>query len=193
MLQKIVNDGYHIGGGIFNNRNPTRIAIRERCVGMISHTRCGLLASVIMALSSARCAEQNPLPADVAEEISRQEHSGTNLTRVDKVYTGEYICTQGTTGLSLQIIGGKAYDGIYGIFHFHPILTNPNVPAGSFVVKGVFDDARGIIDMKPVSWITRPFGYVAGGLRGTSTDGGNTFEGQITGTFYLCSTFFIKK
>jgi hypothetical protein len=146
-----------------------------------------------MALLLAGCAEQNPLPADVVDEINRQEHLGTNHTRIDRVYTGEYICAQGTTGLSLQIIGGETYDGIYGIFHFRPILTNPNVPAGSFVVKGVFDEARGSIDMRPISWITRPSGYVAGGLRGTSTDGGNTFEGQITGAVYLCSTFFIKK
>jgi hypothetical protein len=78
-------------------------------------------------------------------------------------------------------------------FSFFSILTNPNVPAGSFVVKGVFDEERGLIDMQPVSWITRPFGFVAVGLRGISTDRGTTFEGQITGAFFSCSTFVIRK
>jgi hypothetical protein len=174
-------------------RYTTWTLIRERCLGVNRYKRYDLLASGIIALLLAGCAEQNPLPAVVVDEINRQEHLGTNHARIDRVYEGAYICSQGTTGLSLQIIGGKTYDGIYGIFHFHPILTNPNVPAGSFVVKGVFDEAGGLINMEPISWITRPSRYAAGGLRGTSTDGGNTFEGQITGALYSCSTFFIRK
>jgi hypothetical protein len=171
-----------------------RVAIGKRQLGiMIKYKLYSFLASVMITSFLPGCAEQNPLPQDVVNEIQRQESLDTNHARIDRLYTGEYICSQGTTGLSLQIIGGESYDDTYGIFHFRPIVTNPNVPAGSFVVRGVFDEMRGTIDMEPVSWITRPFGYVAGGSRGTSTDGGNTFEGQVTGALFLCSTFFIGK
>jgi hypothetical protein len=139
-----------------------------------------VLLGIVLLLS--RCAEQNSLPPEIGSQIDNQSPSGT--TKVGLVYNGEYLCDQAATGLSLQLLDEKIQNSTYGIFHFFPMLTNPNVPAGSFVVKGLFDEQRGLIDMQPVSWITRPFGFWAVGLRGTSTDRGETFEGQVTGDFF---------
>ncbi len=150
-----------------------------------------------ITLLAAGCAlipaEQNPLPPDVLREMNKQASASPGHARNHLTYTGEYLCEQGETGMSLQIIGGENDNEIYGIFHFFPLASNPNVPPGSFVIKGVFDDGGGSIDMKPVSWITRPSGFIAAWLRGTSTDGGDSFEGQLTGVSFLCSTFAIKK
>jgi len=149
--------------------------------------------SFALILIISACAEQNQLPPEVLREMHKQEYSSPKHVRTYITYTGEYLCQQGTAGMSLQIIGGESYSEKYGILHFFPVASNPDVPPGSFVVKGVFDEGRGIIDMNPFSWITRPSGFIAAGLRGTSTDGGNTFEGQLTGVSILCSTFAIAK
>jgi hypothetical protein len=151
------------------------------------------LLIVITLLTFTGCAEQNPLPPEILSRVNSFGHSETNPAQPDTYYTGEYLCDQGTTGLKLQILGGQSDREIYGIFHFFPVLTNPDVPAGSFVVKGLLDEQRGLINMEPVSWITRPAGFTAVGLHGASTDNGDTFEGQITGSLFSCSTFVIKK
>lgn len=156
-------------------------------------TRCVPLIALGIAGCALIPAQQNPLPSDVLKEMNKPEHFDSKNQRNDIIYTGEYFCEQGTTGMSLQIIGGKDANSIFAIFHFFPLASNPNVPPGSFVVKGVFDSRRGFLDMEPFSWITRPTGFVAAGLRGTSTDGGNSFEGQLTGVGFLCSTFAMRK
>jgi hypothetical protein len=143
--------------------------------------------------SALMLGEQNTIPPEVLKEMNKQAYSSPNHVGHYINYTDEYVCQQGSTGITLQIIGGENYSAIFGIFHLFPLASNPNVPPGSFVVERVFDAGRGVIEMEPVSWITRPSGFIAVGLRGASTDGGDTFEGQLTGPAFLCSTFVITK
>jgi hypothetical protein len=141
-----------------------------------------------VTIALAACAEQNSLPPQLAAAISQ--------SRDPLQFKGHYICDQGTTGLTLQVIGGPSIDESYAIFHFSPIISNPNVASGSYVLKGRFDVAEGIITMSPTTWITRPLGYMALGLNGASSDGGKTFEGQLTGVAGLlggCSTFEMER
>jgi hypothetical protein len=154
------------------------------------------LLPIILAIGSVTlfaCAEQNALPPEVLAAMHQQGSSGTPHNRQYPTYTGEYLCEQGGTGLNLQILGDDGHGMTYGIFHFFPLPTNPNVPAGSFVLKGLFDVDRGMIQMEPTTWITRPIGYRAVGLNGASTDGSVTFEGQVTGILVGCSTFKIRR
>jgi hypothetical protein len=164
---------------------------------MANHKACSVTLLAVIVLVAGGCAlipsEQHPIPPDVLKEMDRQAQSNPNHLRKYLTYEGEYLCAQGGTGMSLQVIGEENINARYAIFHFFPLASNPNVPPGSFAVKGVFDEVRGIIDMEPVSWITRPAGFIAAGLRGVSTDGGNTFEGQLTGVSFLCSTFAMRR
>jgi hypothetical protein len=145
-----------------------------------------LLLAATLALVS--CAEQNSLPTEVVTAMSQSKDA--------LQFRGQYIWDQGTTELNLQVVGGPSSDQSYAIFHFSPIISNPNVASGSYVLKGRFDATQGVITMSPMAWITRPLGYMAVGLNGASTDGGKTYEGQLTGVTGLlagCSTFEMER
>jgi hypothetical protein len=157
----------------------------------------GQTAAAVFVFAILGCAEQNPLPPELVYEIHRQEQLDSDASKHFSTYVGEYLCDQGATGMKLQIIGGESEDNILAVFHFFPIDANPNVPIGSFVVRGIFNKNLGLIKMEPISWITRPRGFSAVGLDGASTDGGLSFEGQITQNHVYslvspCSTFIVK-
>jgi hypothetical protein len=132
----------------------------------------------------AGCAEQNALPPNIASMLSNPQGASDSRT-----YTGRYLCNQGTTGLSLQILG-KQDNQTIAIFHFYPLPSNPNVSSGSFIVQGAYDPIHGSMSLHPVSWITRPARFSMVGLSGTSTDKGHSFDGSLTESLF-CSTFSV--
>jgi hypothetical protein len=132
----------------------------------------------------AGCAEQNALPPNIASMLNNPKNALES-----RIYTGRYLCNQGTTGLSLQILG-KKYNETVAIFHFYPLPANLNVSSGSFIVKGAYDPILGPMSLYTVSWITRPARFTMVGLSGTSTDKGHSFDGSLTDSLF-CSTFSI--
>jgi hypothetical protein len=133
------------------------------------------------------CAEQNALPADIASMLKQPPDPLNSRT-----YSGQYRCLQGTTGVSLQILGRRG-DKTVAVFHFYPLPTNLDVSSGSFIVEGAYDPVNGSINLHPLSWITRPSGFIMTGLSGTSTDRGRSFDGSVTDSFLSCSTFSITE
>ena len=144
---------------------------------------CTLVAVGLGALGG--CAEQNALPPDIASMLNEPQVALNSRT-----YSGRYLCRQGTTGISLQILG-KHGNKTVAIFHFYPLPSNLNVSSGSFIIEGTYDPIHGSMSFHPVSWITRPSGFMMVGLSGTSTDKGHSFDGSVTDSFLLCSTFSI--
>jgi len=111
------------------------------------------------------------------------------------IWEGTYFCAQGLTNLKL-LIKAKSTTEIDAVFIFSAHPQNPNVPSGSFRMKGNFDDFNipGIPDflnLKATAWISRPSGYANGDLQGIVSSS----KRRITGNVLLsgCSTFDVVK
>lgn len=102
-----------------------------------------------------------------------------NSDQIVAEYTGYYVCAQGITGLVLQILRVNDEASPSVVFKFGPTASNPAVPSGAFLLRGTVGLNGGELSLRPVSWLSRPFGYVMVGLQGASNDGGDTFEGSV--------------
>jgi len=108
-------------------------------------------------------------------------------------WEGTYVCGQGLTKLKL-VIEAKNTTEINAVFLFSAHPKNPNVPSGSYRMKGsleVFDspDIPDFLDLKATSWINRPSGYETVDLRGDVSKS----KRRITGNVSRCSTFDVVK
>jgi hypothetical protein len=75
-------------------------------------------------------------------------------------YSGEYTCTQGLTGMTLQLRpvgpsrnGPQAVEALV-IYYEHP--ANPGVASGCFLSRGTFDHRTGEVSLDPDRWIYQP-------------------------------------
>jgi hypothetical protein len=75
-------------------------------------------------------------------------------------YSGEYTCTQGLTGMTLQLrpVGGnrsgpRQVEALI-VYYEHP--ANPGVPSGCFLSRGTFDPRTGEVSLDPDRWVYRP-------------------------------------
>jgi hypothetical protein len=152
-----------------------------------------LFIAAAMCTSISACADMNILPSQensMPTDIQRMiDENGESKKFI--IYKGQYLCGQGTTGITLQIIGSRKNNNIAAIFKFYPLESNIGVSSGSYIVEGKFEKMKGHMDFEPSSWITHPFGYTMVGLQGISTDGGRSFDGTVTGSLFSCSTFSI--
>ncbi|HWJ80755.1 MAG TPA: hypothetical protein VNS55_00855 [Nocardioides sp.] len=82
-------------------------------------------------------------------------------------WQGTYTCAQGATGLSLDI-RATSDKGLEATFHFRKIPQNPDVPEGSYAMKGFL--VNGKLRLRRQAWIDRPQGYVMVGLNARVTD-----------------------
>ena len=75
-------------------------------------------------------------------------------------WKGTYVANQGQTKLVLKInaISKDCYL-TSGTFNFSATPTNPNVPSGSYTLKGGYDKSTGKIALYGKKWIKRPNGY----------------------------------
>jgi hypothetical protein len=101
-------------------------------------------------------------------------------------YRGFYGCAQGLTDLDLIVPPAP----MSTIFAFGPTPSNPYVPNGGYYMQGHVDSKR--MNLVPTTWIRQPPGYVMVGLSGVSRDGGNTFEGNVTGGVN-CTVFSLHR
>lgn len=70
------------------------------------------------------------------------------------VYAGEYTCTQGITGMTLDMRGaGPGRVEAVVVYYEHP--RNPGVPSGCFFSRGTVD-ADGKVTLEPDHWILQP-------------------------------------
>ena len=118
---------------------------------------------------------------DVSQSaIERYSHlfSGT--------WGGDYICSQGATGLTMEISTNSS--NLAAIFNFYPLAQNPKIKSGSFKLTGQFSE-NGSFVLQPKSWISQPKGYRMVGMAGEI----NTTELSGSILSQSCSSFQLHK
>lgn len=104
-------------------------------------------------------------------------------------WSGEYICNQGLTGVTLTITRGEPRD-VRALFHFYEAPSNPGVPTGCFEMAGTYDPGSGALRLEGGRWLLRPATYVVVDFIGRLSPGGR-FEGRVDGPG--CSTFRLAR
>lgn len=91
-------------------------------------------------------------------------------------WVGRYECPQGVTGLTLEIVTSPS--GATATFRFYAVPENPDVPSGSFVMRGTVR-GDGTVELVPDHWLEQPTDYWMVGLVGTIDPSGATLRGRI--------------
>lgn len=100
-------------------------------------------------------------------------------------WSGEYVCSQGLTRMTLRI--ERAGPEVSGLFAFYAHEDNPGVPSGCFELSGTYDAQTGAISLAPGAWLERPDNYRPVGLEGVV----DLAAGEMTGLIPLapCGNF----
>jgi clan AA aspartic protease (TIGR02281 family) len=150
------------------------------------HLRGVCLAGVILVTAASA-------PVHAQSKLAQSTPSeGVLKNKITSEYQGQYFCLQGTTSLTIQMLKPEAGSEAAAIFRFGPSSANPSVPYGAFLLRGIMDLRGGRLDLRPLSWLSQPPGYVMVGLSGTSSDGGSTFDGTVYGGVG-CTAFSLSR
>lgn len=107
-------------------------------------------------------------------------------------WTGRYICNQGVTALHLVIQNAAKAGTITATFSFGPPPENPEVPKGTYVMRGTYDQKARRVVLKGERWVKQPFGYIMVGLDGSVTVEGDKIAGHIP-DMAGCSNFEVRR
>jgi hypothetical protein len=115
-------------------------------------------------------------------EASDAEH----LRVLSGTWSGTYLCSQGVTGATLQIVA-ESDQKVLGLLQF----AVPNSAPGAYFVRGTYNPASNRLEMNFSGWKNQPPGYSAAGFSGIVNFASGEFKGviQMPG----CSTFSIRK
>lgn len=141
---------------------------------------------------------KNNVHAQPERGISTQLNNVTKKSQVqflNGIWEGAYTCAQGLTTLKL-VITAKSTTKIDAVFLFSPHPRNPNIPSGSFRMKGnleIFDskDIPDLLNLKATTWMNKPSGYVTVDLRGDISSSRRRITGNVLTDG--CSSFDIVK
>jgi hypothetical protein len=112
---------------------------------------------------------------------------------------GKYVCTQGVTGVTLEIeryaLEGRSRfwrrDAIRADarFTFYAVAENPDVPAGSYLMSGYVESSDGRIDVAlfPDRWIAKPAHYAMTSLAVSGDATGHALFGRIQSDSGRCT------
>lgn len=104
------------------------------------------------------------------------------------VWVGNYICSQGSTGLTMNITSDSY--SIKAIFEFYPLQQNSKAKSGSYSLTGQYSEDGSFV-LQPKDWINRPEGYGMVGLSGKINDSFTELNGLIA--HESCSNFQLRK
>ncbi len=76
-------------------------------------------------------------------------------------------------------------------FNFYGTEQNVNIPKGSYVMQGSFDEKTRELKLGGVGWLERPQNYDMVPLSGKINESENIFTGRIE--FIGCKTFTLKR
>lgn len=107
-------------------------------------------------------------------------------------WTGRYICNQGVTALHLVIQKAAKAGTITATFNFGPPPENPEVPKGSYVMRGTYDQTARRVVLKGERWVQQPFGYQMVELDGHVVVEGDRIAGRVPGMLG-CSDFEVRR
>lgn len=113
------------------------------------------------------------------------------------LWTGNYVCAQGQTGLTLRIgdIAGERPGAIEATFSFYALATNPGVPSGDYSMRGWFDENTGRVQLIGVAWGVRPENYEMVNLFGALSANGREMSGDVEFPNWPegCTTFYLTR
>ena len=107
-------------------------------------------------------------------------------------WTGRYICNQGVTALHLIIQNAGKPGAIVATFSFGPPPENPEVPKGTYVMRGKYDRAAQRVMLTGERWIKQPDGYVMVGLDGRMSADGDKITGRVP-DMDGCTNFEVRR
>lgn len=124
-----------------------------------------------------------------------QSTETSSVTFLNGTWEGSYTCQQGLTKLRLDIQADSATE-IDAVFSFSGHPTNPRNPAGSFRMRGRYEEPRtasvpSMINLDATTWISQPPGYTTVDLYGTPSRVTDSIVGSVNSDG--CSTFEVKK
>ncbi|MFJ4716455.1 protein kinase [Streptomyces sp. NPDC088785] len=131
----------------------------------------------------------SPASSAPAPAASDSPSASGRKTGLSGQWDGNYVCNQGITGLALTIEqhGGSDVDAV---FSFYPAPSNPEVPRGSFAMKGTFKDD--VLTLKATRWINRPDNFDPVDLKATyDASTPDHLDGEISGA--SCTTFSTQR
>ncbi|WP_433789309.1 hypothetical protein [Actinoplanes sp. CA-252034] len=106
-------------------------------------------------------------------------------------WRGTYRCDQGLTGLELKIyVEGQS--SLLATFDFFPVESNPDVPNGSYAMRGTFTTDH--FELQGDYWLKKPSSYGMVGLSGNiPPSGSDGLTGSVNGTTGGCHNYNLKK
>jgi hypothetical protein len=148
----------------------------------IRHRSRTLLAILILGLVPLSASGLRPKP--IAEPL------GPDAT----VWNGKYVCSQGVTGVTLTIARRDALHAV-ARFDFGAVRENPDVPSGSYMMRGYVDDTDGRLEVAlfPDHWIRQPEHYAMTSLSVSGDATGKRLFGRITGRSGQCTWIDLKR
>ena len=94
-------------------------------------------------------------------------------------WAGTYVCAQGSTGLNLRL-SPVAEGGVAGVFHFHPLASNPRAAEGCYEVSAPRPAKGEAVTIAAGRWLMRPDHYVTVDLVAELDEDG-TLYGHVEG------------
>ena len=80
---------------------------------------------------------------------------------------------------------------VKALFKFYATASNPNIPAGEYLMSGTFKTDTGKLSLGGLSWVNRPKNYDMVPLSGKINTSLGLFEGRIE--FQGCEKFTLKR
>jgi hypothetical protein len=121
--------------------------------------------------------------------------AAADANAIDGIYTGAYICAQGTTFLELTVDSDQGGD-VKAVFRFASGEwdggRNLTVPPGKFAMKGRFEYGGKMVLIGDY-WIQQPTGYAMVNLDGViqqQDDGKLAYYGRVNGA-PSCTDFLV--
>lgn len=84
----------------------------------------------------------------------------------------------------------KAVIPVTAVFHFYATVRSPEVPTGTYSMRGSYNKESGEIELGGTAWINRPSGYDMVPLKGRIGNN-ETFTGRIE--FQDCEQFTLRR
>lgn len=134
---------------------------------------------------SASAGVEDPAPSSSAQPS--QPASSLDLSVLPGTWRGSYFCSQGETGMQLEI-SEPVDDQVEAVFSFFPAEGGPPTESGSFRMLGVAEN--GGLVFRQQEWIEQPEGYVMVDL-GVATIEGDTMTGRVAGSG--CGDFSVTR
>jgi serine/threonine-protein kinase len=114
------------------------------------------------------------------------EAQAERLRMLSGTWSGTYVCSQGVTGATLQIVASSDQN-VGALLQF----AVPNARPGSYFMRGTFNPSTNRIAMKFTTWKYQPEGYSPADISGTV----NLSTGELRGIVVLpgCAALSLRR